>query len=375
MALVFEKIDVLNNKSQRKRFIDFQFSLYKKDPHWVPQLRMEIEKMLEPKHPFYPSSECGFWMAVRDGKDVGRIMAVINNRYNEFHKTSEGHYGFFEAIDDQEVISGLFDSAKEWLKSQGMNKMVGPFNLSTNYESGSLVDGYNERPVLMMTYNPEYYNTNLEKLGFKKAKDLLAYHMKLDFEMPEVIQKIAKRAEASNKITYRTINKKDWDNEVNLMYEIYNDAWEDNWGFVPMTREEFDATAEGLKMIADENLILFALVDGEAAGFIVTLPDFNQVLHKIPNGKLLPFGIFKVLMKNKYIDTVRVPTMGVKAKYRKLGLASILYQRCHQNLLKYKNYKFVEMSWILEDNINMNKPLIRMGATPYRTYRIYQKDI
>ncbi len=375
MALIFEKIDLLNQKSLKKRFIDLQFKIYKDDPNWVPQLRMELDKLFDSSHPFYETSEVGFWMAVKDGKDVGRVMAIVNKKYNDFHKTTEGHFGCFEAIEDDQVITGLIDAASEWLKSQGMNKVVGPFNPSTNYESGSLVEGYNERPVLMMTYNPEYYNKNLENLGFTKAKDLLAYHLDLNFEMPEIIKKVAKRAEKSNKITYRTVSKKDWDQEVALMFEIYNDAWEDNWGFVPMTKAEFFTMAEGLKMIADERLILFALVDGEAAGFIVALPDFNQVLQKIPNGRLFPMGIFKVLMKNKYIDTIRVPTMGVKTKYRNLGLGSILYQRCHQNILKYSEYKYIEMSWILEDNINMNKPLLRMGAKPYRTYRIFQKDI
>ncbi len=375
MAIIVEKVNLLKNKKDKQRFIDLQFNLYKEDKYWVPQLRMELNKLFDKKHPFYPTAEVGFWIAVKDGKDVGRIMAIVNHKHNEFHEVKYGHYGFFESIKDQEVIDLLFTSAEEWLKSQGMEKVQGPFNPSTNYECGTLLQGHGEVPVLMMPYNPEYYLTSIEKAGYSKAKDLIAYHIKSDFEMPEIIKKIAARAEKSNKISYRHASKKNWEQEVKLMYEIYNDAWEKNWGFIPMTKDEFYGMAEGLKAVADEKLILFSMVDGEAAGFIVALPDFNQVLHKIPNGKLLPTGIFKVLFGAKKIDTVRVLTMGVKQKFRKLGLASILYQRCHQNILQYEKYKDIEMSWILEDNLNMNKPLIRMGANPYRTYRIYEKEL
>ncbi len=375
MATIVEKINLLENKKDKQRFIDLQFNLYKGDKYWVPQLRMELNKIFDKNHPFYETAEVGFWIALKDGKDVGRIMAIVNHKHNEFHKTNFGHYGFFEAIDDEEIIKSLFDNAEQWLKSQGMDKIQGPFNPSTNYECGNLIKGYEEVPVLMMPYNPPFYKEKIESIGYTKAKDLIAYYLNSDFEMPEIIQKVAARAEKSNKITYRHASKKNWDEEVKLMYEIYNDAWEENWGFIPMTKDEFFGMAKDLKSVADEKLILFSMVDGEAAGFIVALPDFNQVLHKIPNGKLLPTGIFKVLLGAKKIDGVRVLTMGVKKKFRMLGLASILYQRCHQNILSYKKYKTIEMSWILEDNVNMNKPLLRMNAVPYRVYRIFEKDI
>ncbi len=375
MAIYIEKVDILNDKKARKRFIDVQFNIYKDDKYWVPQLRMELNKLFTHKHPFYQTAQCAFYIAIKDGKDVGRIMAINNHNYNQFHKTLEGHWGFFEAIEDIEVFKALFNSAMEWTKSLGLAKFVGPFNPSTNYECGTLIKGHNEIPVLMMMYNYEYYHQYLNELGFTKAKDLLAYHMKSDFEMPEVIKKIALRAEEKANITYRTVSKKNWTKEIDLMYSIYNDAWEQNWGFVPMTKDEFYAMAADLKTVADEKLVLFALVNGEVAGFIVCLPDFNQVLHKIPDGKLFPKGIFQVLRAPKLIDGVRVITMGVKKKYRLYGLESILYYRCHENIKQYKKYKNVEMSWILEDNLNMNKPLIRMNAIPYRTYRIFQKEL
>lgn len=375
MAIYIEKVDVLNDKKARKRFIDIQFEIYKDDKFWVPQLRMELNKLFKAGHPFYDTAQCAFYIAIKDGKDVGRIMAINNHHYNKFHKSKDGHWGFLDAIDDINVFENLFDAATQWCRSLGMEKFVGPFNPSTNYECGTLIKGHGEVPVLMMMYNYEYYQQHIESLGFSKAMDLIAYHMKSETQMPEVIKKIAERAEKKESITYRTVSKKRWQEEVKLMYEIYNDAWEENWGFVPMTKEEFYAMSGDLKTVADENLVLFALVNGVEAGFIVCLPDFNQVLHKIPNGKLFPKGIFQVLKAPKIIDGVRVITMGVKKKYRLYGLESILYFRAHENIAKYKKYKNIEMSWILEDNLNMNKPLLRMNAEPYRKYRIFQKEL
>ena len=375
MSIVIEKVNLLESKKDRKRFINLAWTLYKNDPSWVPHLKMEIEKLFNKNHPFYATADVAFWIATKDGKDVGRIMAIVNHNFIKFHDEQTGHYGFFEAHDDPTTFKALFNIAEEWLKSQGMNKMQGPFNPSTNYECGNLVLGHGERPVMMMPYNPEFYQTHIEGLGFEKAKDLVAYHLDSKFEMPEIIQKISARAESKNNITYRTISKKNWMKEVDLMYEIYNDAWEHNWGFIPMTKDEFYGTAGDLKMVADERLILFALVDGKEVGFIVALPDLNQVFQQIPSGKLLPTGIFKFLNAKKYMTGVRVLTMGVKQEYRKYGLASILYQRCHQNILKYPKYETIEMSWILEDNLNMNKPLLRMNTKPYRKYRIFEKGI
>lgn len=375
MTIVVERLDVLGNKKHRNRFIDLPFTLYKNDKNWVALLRMESEKIFSAKHPFYQTAEVSFWMAIKNGVDVGRIMAVVNKTHLEIHQDNTGHYGFLESIDDKSIFEALFKTTSEWLKSQGLSKIQGPYNPSTNYECGNLIKGNDGVPVLMMPYNPTYYQKHIEDLGFSKAKDLIAYHTPSEFQMPEIITKIAHRAESKNKITYRTVSKKNWEQEIKLMFEIYNSAWEKNWGFIPMSKEEFFAMAKDLKAVVDEKLIMFALVDGVAAGFIIALPDFNQVLKQIPNGRLFPMGIFKVLNAKKYMTGVRVLTMGVKQEFRKLGLETILYHRCHENIKSYKQYKDIEMSWILEDNLNMNKPLIRMEATPYRVYRIFEKGI
>ncbi|CBW26085.1 conserved hypothetical protein [Halobacteriovorax marinus SJ] len=374
MSVQIEEVDVLRNKKDRKRFIDLQWKLYKGDPVWVPQLKLSLNEQFSPKHPFYKTAEIKSWMAVKDGKDVGRIQAIINHKHNEFHDENIGFYGFFESIEDEEVFKSLFQAAEEYIKAQGKSEIRGPANPSTNYTVGTLIDGFSDDPQIMMTYNNPYHQKLTESLGYSKSKDLLAYQLDLNFQMPEIIEKISARAEKSNKITYRKVNMKDWKNETEILWDIYNDAWEKNWGFIPMLREEWEHTCKDMKSILDPNLILICEVAGEPAGFIVALPDINQAFKQVPNGKLLPFGIFKLLNAKKYMTRMRVLTMGVKSKYRKLGLESILYTKTKKLGLD-AGYNEVEMSWILEDNLNMNKPLLRMGAKPYKTYRIFSKNL
>lgn len=375
MNLEVKVVDVLNNKKDKKQFIDLPWVLYKDDSTWVPPLKLAIEDMLSPKHPFYETGKVKAWIAFKDGQAVGRIMAINNKNHNKFHEENCGFYGFFESVNDVEVFKILLDTAETWVKEEGLSEIRGPVNLSTNYECGSLIKGFDDSPQIMMTYNQEYHQAHKEKLGYTKSMDLLAYNMPSNLDLPEIMHKISARIEKSSRITYRTINKKKWAQEVDLMLDIYNDAWEKNWGFVPMTEAEFRATAKELKGVVDENLIMFAEVHGKAVGFIVTLPDFHQVFKQIPTGKLFPFGIFKLLTPKKYITRCRVITMGIKSEYRRLGLASLLYKKMQENIRKYPQYKEIEMSWVLEDNLEMNKPLITMKANPYKTYRIYEKAL
>jgi len=374
MSIEIQEVDILKNKKDQKRFINLQWDLYADDTFWVPQLKLSLKDQFNPKHPFYKTATTNAWIATKDGKDVGRVQAIINNKHNEIHNENIGFYGFFEAIDDKEVFEALLSSAESWVKSQGKSEIRGPVNPSVNYSLGTLIKGFDDQPQIMMTYNKPYHLPNTESCGYSKAKDLLAYQFDLNFELPEVIQKISKRAEKSNRITYRHVDMKNWKKETELMWEIYNDAWEDNWGFIPMLKEEWDHTCKDLKSVVDPNLIIISEVAGEAAGFIVALPDFNQALYQVPNGKLLPFGIFKLLNSKKYVKRMRVLTMGVKSKFRKIGLESLLYTKT-QSMALESGYNETEMSWILEDNINMNKPLVRMGATPYKTYRIFSKSL
>lgn len=376
MALVIREVDLFNNKKDLNDFVEIPWKIYVGDPNWVAPLKMAVKDLFKKNHPFYQTGNIKTWIATRDGEDVGRIAAIINNAHNEYHNEKVGFFGFVEAINSKEVWESLLETAESYLKKQGMDEIRGPLNPSTNYEGATLVDGFDGPPVLMMSYNPEFYPKNIEAMGYGKSKDMLAYIFNIRTTLPDVIHKIAERTESSNKITYRHLDRKNWDREVDLMFEIYNSAWEANWGFVPMSRAEFDHMAKDLKMIVKDELILFTEVDGKAAGFIVGLPDMFQVFHKNRSGKLFPTGIFKLMMADKYISRVRVLLMGVRPEYRKLGLEALMYKKEQENILKYyPKIEEVEMSWILEDNLPMNKPLLRMGASPYRRYRIYGKSL
>lgn len=370
-AINIVQIDI---KKDINKFIEVPWSIYKNDPNWVPPLKLAVKELFKAKHPFFEVGEVACFLAYKENQIVGRIAAVINHAHNKFWNDKIGFWGFFEVINDQNVSSALIGKAETWLKENGMTSFRGPVNPSTNYECGLLLKGLQDPPQIMMTYNPEYYGEHFTQLGYEKVKDLLAYQIDLSFQMPEKITRIAERIEKSKKVTYRFINKKNWDKEVQLMLGIYNKAWQKNWGFIPMTEKEFIHTANDLKNVVDENLIMYVLVDGVEAGFIVCLPDFNQVFKKIPNGKLLPTGIFKLLRAKKYINRVRVITLGVVEEYRRMGLETLLYQKMHEQL-KINKFEEAEMSWILEDNLNMNKPLLTMGAKPYKTYRIYEKTL
>lgn len=363
-------------KKDLKEFIELPWSIYKNDPHWVPPLKMAVKDLLNiNKHPFYQTATVKAWLAELDGKIVGRIMAVNNHAYNKYQNTKIGFFGFYEAIDNAEVASLLISTAEKSLKSEGLTSVQGPMNPGTNYECGMLVDKYDDAPQIMMTYNPAYYNSQLEKLGYKKAMDLLAYNAKADFTMPKIILDIAERTEKKSHVTYRTLNLKNWNKELDTMFEIYNSAWEANWGFVPMTKDEFYHTAKDLKSIVNPEYVHYVLVDGVEAGFILTLPDLNQVFKDIPSGNLSPMAIYKILTAKKRMNRVRVITMGVKKEYRKMGLETLLYKHNHEAVKKNPIIKNIEMSWILETNIEMNKPLIRMAGEAYKRYRIYEKAL
>jgi hypothetical protein len=376
MKFSLKTLDLLSRKADRSRFISIPWSIYKNDPVWVPPFKMSVDGMFQKKHPFYKKAQIQAFVVIdQAGVDCGRIVAIENNAHNEFHQEKVGFFGFFECIENQEAASLLFNACTDWLKKRGLVKMIGPMNPSTNYECGLLVDGFADSPQIMMTYNPPYYQDLLFKSGLQKVKDLFAYTMPTTVVMPEVVQKISKRTETSHKITYRPIEKKHWDREIDNLIEIYNNAWEKNWGFIPMSDEEFHHTAKDLKSVADPRFILIAEVDKVPAAFLVCLPDYNQVFKQIPNGSLFPTGLFKLLTPKKRINRVRVITLGVKKAYRKIGLEALLYIKIQEEVLKAGGYVESEMSWVLEDNLNMTKPLVRMGARAYKTYRLFEQDL
>ena len=365
------QIHAVEGKKAIQAFVDLPWTIYKKDPKWVPPLKMAVKDLLAPKHPVYETCDTKMFLAYKNDKLAGRIMGVVNHHHNQFHNEKAAQFGFFESINDTEVANALLQKVEDWSLAQGMELIRGPFSPSTNYECGLLVEGFHDEPQIMMTYNPPFFKTLIEGASYQKSMDLLAYQFDMSFVMPEKISRISKRVEESANITYRTINMKKWTEEVALMRELYNAAWEKNWGFVPMTEDEFAHTAKDLKTVLDPNLVLFVYVKNEPAGFIVGLPDYNQIFKTIPTGKLFPTGLFKLLTGKKKITRFRVLTMGVKEKFRNLGLASLMYVKAYENARK--TYSECEMSWILETNFNMNRPLELMGAKPYKRYRIFEK--
>lgn len=368
----------VESESDKNKFIEFPYSFYKDDKYWVEPLRFDVKNNLdEKKNPFYKHSKIKLWLAKKNGEIVGRIAGIINDNHNKFHNDKVGFFGFYECINDKNVSKMLLDKAAEFVKENGMDTLRGPMNPSTNDECGLLVEGFNKSPVMLMTYNPEYYPQLLEDYGFVKAKDLLAFWITSDVVNDEAMMAKLKRVSdlilKKENITIRNVNMKDFKNEVQRIREVYNDAWELNWGFVPMTEDEFNFIANNLKLVVDPDYIEFAEINGKPVGFSLALPDVNQAI-KGMNGKLFPFGFIKFLLNKKKIDQLRVMIMGVKKDYHRKGIDAIFYRNIVATATR-KGLKGAEISWVLEDNYAMKQTTEKLGGKVYKTYRIYDKMI
>jgi hypothetical protein len=370
-------IKKVETKKELTQFIDFPHDLYKDNPFYVPELFMSQKALLDKKKSnFHKHSKADYFLALKDGKIAGRIAAIRNNNHIEFTGEQVGFFGFFDVINDYRVAEMLLDTAKDWIKSEGLTAVFGPENYSGNETCGSLIEGFDSSPVAMMTYNFPYYNEFLEKYGFTKAMDLLAYRLDTD-TMPEKLIQVSKLLENRLKqhdIVIRNLNMKDWDKELIGFRKVYNEAWQQNWGFVPMTDAEFSAMCDELKMIVIPDFVFIAEKNGEMIGISATIPDIYQIFKHIPRGRLFPFGLFKYLYYRKKIDIVRVIILGVLNEHRRLGLDAVFYAKTVEMARKYK-IKFGEASWILENNEMMNKALVNIGGYVYKKYRIFRKDI
>ncbi|MBU1707537.1 N-acetyltransferase, partial [bacterium] len=270
------QIESVQSRPALKEFITFPWGIYQGDPNWVPPLIIEHRLLFnKSKHPFYEHGDVKPFLARRNGHVVGRIAAIINRAHNDFHKDTVGFFGFFDSIDDGEVARALFQVAGDFVQERGMTVLRGPMNFSTNEECGLLYEGFDRPPAVMMPYNPRYYIRLLEEAGFQKAKDLLAYLM-TESDVSEKLRRLGPALEKRTKLTIRSLNMKNFWKDVSRVKEIYNKAWEDNWGFVPMTDAEFHKTAKDMKMILDPELLWFAENDGEPVGFSLALPNINQ---------------------------------------------------------------------------------------------------
>jgi hypothetical protein len=362
-----------------RRFIRLAWRENERDPMWVPPLFGSVKKVLDRrKHPFHRHADVAYFLAERNGRAVGRIAAIVNHRHNEFHAERTGFFGLFESDDDREVARALLDSAAEWLRVRGMERVRGPFNFSTNDEissPGVLIEGFDTPPTIMMSHNPPYYARLIEAAGFEKVKDLLAYWLEAEgLEPPERLSRGAERLAKRAGVTVRSLDMKRFPAEVAAIKSVYNSAWSRNWGFVPMTDAEFDSMARELKPIVDPHLCLLVEAGGKPVGFSLALPDFNRALKKLPSGRLFPFGIFRLLWEKRRIDRARSITLGFTPGYQHLGLGALLYLRTWQVGLA-RGYPRGEASWILEDNFDMRHPLENMGARVYKRYRIYERAL
>ena len=362
-----------NSKKEICQFIDFAHDLYEGDKNYVPEIFMGQKDMLnKKKYPFFLYGDAQLYLAYKNNKIVGRIAAIKNQRYNEHHSSNVGFFGFLEFIEDQEVLNALLGAAKNWLASENYDALIGPTNLTTNETAGFLVDGFHEPPKIMMTYNKRYYDAMLKKAGLKKEMDLFAF-MIHSFEASDKSIRLSQMLEERLKrkgITIRNIRIKDFKNEVVKLQNIYNAAWENNWGFVPFTNEEWNYLAKDLKMIADEDFMYIAEMDGEPIGFSVSIPNINEITIGFKKGRLFPFNVLKLLLNRKKIKSVRIMATGVKEEFRRKGIEAIFFAK---NILEARKRNLVggEASWILESNAEMVASAEKLNGKKYKTYRLY----
>jgi GNAT superfamily N-acetyltransferase len=360
---------------EKDEFIRFQWKVYQGDMHWVAPLLMERREFLDPaKNPFFDHADVALFVARRGGEVVGRIAAVEDRNFNAFHSTRTAYFGLYESVNDVGVAAALFKAARDWARWRGLDTLLGPLNLSTNYEVGLLVEGFDSDPYIQMTYNPRYYGELFEACGLKKAKDLWAWERSAKTPPPDRFLRIADKIKEHQEITVRSANLKDFDAEVARIKDVYNAAWEQNWGFVPMTSAEFDKLARDLKQMIVPDLAVIAEHKGEPVAFSLTVPDYNQALKKL-NGRLttfgLPIGLAKLLWHSRKIDKVRLIALGVKQGWRRRGLDAVLIVEAIRRADKL-GYEGGEVSWTLEDNNLINGAIEASGCTRTKVYRVYE---
>lgn len=359
-----------------RRFLNMPWAVYQGDPNWVPPLKIVQAKMLNPKrHPYWRRAQRELFLALRDGKPVGRIMAHVDHAYNEWHHDTMGAWGFFECLDDREAAKALFDAAEEYSRRLGMTYLRGPLNPSTNYELAFLLEGFDRPPVLMMSYNPPYYLRLAEECGFRKEKDLNAYI----FEQPDNmnpswnLDKVDRVAERSG-LRLRFLNKKRLKQDIAEVSRLYRECWSDNWGFVPMSDDEIKASAAELGFILDPNLAFFVERYGEPVAVCLVLPDFYQALRHI-NGSLNPLSLIKLLWYRKRLPGVRCLMLGVRKGQNIAGPALLALNHLVRTIVTHPVYQYIEMSWTLEDNTAVNQLIENGNATLYKRYRVYRREI
>jgi hypothetical protein len=376
MTPPFDIVEVTDSRTL-KDFIRAPAAAQGQDPNWVAPLELMKKEDFSPKHPYFKHAQWQPFVAYQGGRPVGRISAQIDQLYHEHHDASTGFFGLIEGINEAELFQSLTEAAEYWLRDRGMNRILGPFNLGINQEVGLLVDGFDTPPYFLMGHAQPYYAERLEALGYQGCQDMLAYLSPPDFELPKLFARQLRKVEKEAVI--RPLDRSRKAAELEAVRDIFNDAWSENWSFVPFTKDEFDAVGNELMYVVPEDLALVAEVDGRPAAFIVMVPNINEVIAGM-GGKLLPFGWAQLLwkLKVKFPTTARVPLMGVRKEYHHstLGpsLAIALIERVRKASYA-RGVRMVETSWILEDNDGMRKIMEHIGGTISKRYRMFEKDL
>ncbi len=361
------------------RFIDLPYRLHRRDLNWVPPFRAEVKKLLDRKHnPFFQHAEADYFLAERHGEVVGRVAAIHNRLHNDYHHDKVGFFGFFETVNDFQVAKALLDTAADWIKARGLDILRGPMSFSVNDECGLLIDGFDMPNSIMMPHNPPYYLTLLETAGFSKAKDLIALQggsLEHPITPPERTERAVNLLKQRYGITIRPLNMKNFAAEVELVKQLYNDCWEDNWGFIPMTDAEIDALATAFKPVVIPELVPFVEKDGKPIAFGLTLPDLNEALVHNRNGRMFPASLTMLYkLKMKKLTRSRILLLGVVPEWRGKGIDSALYHWIWSKTAE-RGIGWGEASWLLEDNHGIIQGLSKAGFTPYQTFRILDRPV
>jgi GNAT superfamily N-acetyltransferase len=370
------KISEVSTRRDRDAFIKFQWRIYANDPVWVPPLIIERKIFLDRKrHPFYRHGDAALFLARQNGEIVGRIMASDDPNYNSLHQSNVGCFGLFECIDDRNVAAALFEAAVNWLRKKGRTEMMGPIDYSTNYVCGLLIDGFQFAPTILTAHNPPYYRELIEGCGFTKAKDWYAWWFADPAKAVTHLRRFAERVRRRWPVTIRSANLKNIREESRRLRQIYNQAWEKNWGFVPFTEAEFEFMTREMKPLLVPEFAWIAEMGNEPIGFTLCVPDINVALRHL-NGRLtrfgFPIGLIKLLFYKRRIRKGRLIALGVIEKYRRAGVAEMLVLRVMEETM-IKRGITGELSMTLEDNFMINRFLEAIGATKYKTYRIFKR--
>ena len=372
------EIREVTGKKALKAFIRVPWAIYKDDPNWIPPLLMERKEAFSSKHPYFKHAKWKAWIAYQDGQPVGRISAQIDDLHQQRYNNKTGFFGLIEAPENDAVFSALFETAENWLRQNGMQQIIGPFNLGINQEIGILTEGFDTPPCVMTSHSPRYYGASIEKCGYQPAQELLAYELNIHtYTTPSTKQELIERT--AGRIKVRQLNRKTMEADFEVMRDIFNDAWQDNWNFVPFTREEFAAVGKELLTVVPDDFLQIAELDGEPAAFIAMLPDINMAIADL-NGRLLPFGWAKLLwrLKVRFPTRCRIALMGVRKKYQNTifgpAMAFIVVDSVLGPGLS-RGGQTVELSWILEQNKPTRNMIEKFGGKITKRYHMYSKDL